>query len=63
MFEINDILRVQPVFLTKEERRAEALRKRQLEGEEIRRKREEERLRRTEFAREANMESRRDEMR
>lgn len=52
-----------PKFLTKEERAAEAIRKREAEAHEIRRKIEEERKRQMEFAREANADSRRDEMR
>jgi ATP-dependent RNA helicase DDX23/PRP28 len=43
----------QPKFLTKEERVAEALRKRQQEADELRRRMEEEKKRRTEFGKEA----------
>ncbi|KAJ9592460.1 hypothetical protein L9F63_015876, partial [Diploptera punctata] len=46
--------RSKPKFLTKEERAAEALRKRQLEVDEVRRKQEEERRRRAEFSKEPN---------
>lgn len=53
----------QPVFLTKEQRAAEALKRRQQEVEELKRKREEERLKRQEFARDVNVESRREETR
>lgn len=49
--------------MTKEERAAEALRKRQEEVEKIRKKQDEERKKRAEFAREANSETRREEMR
>lgn len=57
------IVFLQPVFLTKEQRAAEALKRRQQEVEELKRKREEERCKRQEFAREANVESRREETR
>ncbi|XP_054269059.1 probable ATP-dependent RNA helicase DDX23 [Macrosteles quadrilineatus] len=46
--------RSKPKFLTKEERAAEALRKRQAEVDEMRRKQDEERKKREEFAKEAN---------
>lgn len=52
--------RAKPKFLTKEERAAEALRKRQAEVEEMRRKADEERKKRQEFTKEASFESRRD---
>lgn len=46
--------KLQPKFLTKEERAAEALRKRQAEVEEIRQKQDDERRKREDFAKEAN---------
>ncbi|XP_026684095.1 probable ATP-dependent RNA helicase DDX23 [Diaphorina citri] len=52
--------RSKPKFLTKEERAAEALRKRQAEVEEMRKKMEEERKKRQEFTKEASFESKRE---
>lgn len=52
--------RAKPKFLSKEERAAEALRKRQAEVEEMRHKTDEERKKRMEFTKEATFESKRD---
>lgn len=61
--EAEEAAKAKPVFLTKEQRAAEALRKRQEESEAIRRKADEERKKRTEFMEAARREKREQEER